>query len=186
MASWASLLSFVAWSTCVYGRSAHIKTSLCASVWNGETQMKMEWLHVRDQKSYSLGSITSNLGGWRSKGRNVYFYPCWWKSYSPFVFHFLLSQAGLFYVYCKTHLTNKQRYKVLRVGGWERTLSFPFQLRERAELVVWGYLLSLTMSLTMPQGCPSLSDAAQLCWVSLHIPLHLNVFPVQFIPKAAL
>lgn len=78
-------------------------------------------------------------------------------------FFFISFTSWPFFVYCKRHLTNKQRYKVVRVGGWERTLSFPFQLRERAELVVWGYLLSLTMSLTMPRGCPSFSDAAESC-----------------------
>lgn len=63
--------------------------------------------------------------------------------------HFSHTQAGLLRIVgCKRHLTNRQRYKMVRVGGWERTLSSLLQLRDRAEQVVWGYLLSSTMSNT--------------------------------------
>lgn len=59
------------------------------------------------------------------------------------------SKLALFWIVCcKRHLTNKQRYEVVRVGGWERTLSSLFQHRDRAEQVVWGCALSLTVSKT--------------------------------------
>lgn len=79
--------------------------------------------------------------------------------------HFSHPQAGLFWIVrWKRHLTNKQRYKVVRVGGWERTLSSPSQLRDSAEQVVWGYLLSLTMSNTA-SGPPLLLWCSWgLCW----------------------
>lgn len=88
-----------------------------------------------------------------------------WPIFIYFFFLYTHKLAFFWIVSCKRHLTNRQRYKVVRVGGWERTLSSLFQLRDRAEQVVWGYLLSLTVSHTLPQGHLCLSDAAESCVV---------------------
>lgn len=106
--------------------------------------------------------------------RKEFFYSC----FIVVMIHFSHTQAGLFWIVCcKRHLTNKQRYKVVRVGGWERTLSSLFQLRDRAEQVVWGYLLSLTTSNTA-------SGPPLLLWCSWELCCADELEFLQHIPQS--